>query len=61
MSPEGYLPRDLYDLDSSKYGDAADLKACIASMHAHGIKVLCDAVLNHRCAHHQDETGTWNK
>lgn len=28
--------------------------------HEVGIKVLGDAVLNHRCAHYQNENGVWN-
>lgn len=31
---QGYLPRDLYDLNS-KFGSEADLRECIASMHEH--------------------------
>lgn len=60
VSPEGYLPRDLYDLDNSKYGNLSELRDTIAAFHENGVKVLADAVLNHRCAHFQDQDGTWN-
>lgn len=115
---QGYMPGDLYNLNS-KYGSEAQLIGCVRALQAHGIKVralkggggvggargqncplaLCplflqlhcacplalelaadtrippfmehllpfptqvlgDAVLNHRCAQHQDENGVWNK
>uniref|UniRef100_A0A7S1T2P7 alpha-amylase n=1 Tax=Tetraselmis chuii TaxID=63592 RepID=A0A7S1T2P7_9CHLO len=60
VSPEGYLPRDLYSLNSN-YGSLDSLRSCIKALQGHGIKVLGDAVLNHRCAHFQDSNGVWNK
>lgn len=60
VSPQGYMPRDLYSLDS-KYGNEKDLKALIQRFQSKGVKVLGDAVLNHRCASEQDEGGIWNK
>jgi len=45
-------PRDLYNLNSS-YGGEDALKDCVSALQAAGLKVLCDAVLNHRCAHSQ--------
>ena len=45
-------PRDLYNLNSS-YGSEDALRRCVTALQASGLKVLCDAVLNHRCAHHQ--------
>lgn len=60
VSPQGYMPRDLYSLDS-KYGSEKDLKALIQRFQSKGVKVLGDAVLNHRCASEQDEAGIWNK
>ncbi len=59
VSPQGYMPTDLYDLDS-KYGTEAELRECLAALKAAGLKTLADAVLNHRCAARQDESGTWN-
>lgn len=44
---QGYLPRDLYQLDSA-YGSEADLRELIQECHNHNIKVIADIVINHR-------------
>ncbi|KAL2349294.1 hypothetical protein Fmac_003294 [Flemingia macrophylla] len=59
VSPEGYMPKDLYNL-SSRYGNIDELKDLVKRFHEVGIKVLGDAVLNHRCAHYQNRNGVWN-
>ncbi|XP_058764076.1 alpha-amylase 3, chloroplastic [Vicia villosa] len=59
VSPEGYMPRDLYNLDS-RYGTIDELKDVVKTFHKVGIKVLGDAVLNHRCAQKQNQNGVWN-
>ncbi|GAU37541.1 hypothetical protein TSUD_369890 [Trifolium subterraneum] len=59
VSPEGYMPRDLYDLNS-RYGTIDELKDVVKTFHKFGIKVLGDAVLNHRCAQHKNQNGVWN-
>ncbi|KAI3846543.1 hypothetical protein MKX03_008225 [Papaver bracteatum] len=59
VSPEGYMPKDLYNLNS-RYGNIEDLKVLVKKFHEVGIKVLGDVVLNHRCAHHQNQNGIWN-
>nr|XP_009412382.1 PREDICTED: alpha-amylase 3, chloroplastic [Musa acuminata subsp. malaccensis] len=59
VSPEGYMPKDLYNLNS-RYGSLEELKDLVNSFHEVGIKVLGDAVLNHRCAHFQNKNGIWN-
>ncbi|XP_068651222.1 alpha-amylase 3, chloroplastic-like isoform X2 [Aristolochia californica] len=59
VSPEGYMPRDLYNL-SSRYGSMEQLKSLVNRLHEEGIKVLGDVVLNHRCAHYQNQNGVWN-
>ena len=41
--PQGYLPGDLYNLNS-KYGSEAELIGCVKALQNHGIKVLGDAV-----------------
>ncbi|XP_061338783.1 alpha-amylase 3, chloroplastic-like isoform X2 [Gastrolobium bilobum] len=59
VSPEGYMPKDLYNLNS-RYGNIDELKDLVKSLHEVGIKALGDAVLNHRCAHYQNQNGIWN-
>ena len=60
VSAQGYLPRDLYKLDSS-YGSEAELRSLVRAMHDRGLKAIADIVINHRCAHSQDEQGRWNR
>ncbi|XP_043724818.1 alpha-amylase 3, chloroplastic-like isoform X2 [Telopea speciosissima] len=59
VSPEGYMPKDLYNLNS-RYGNMEELKILVKSFHEVGIKVLGDVVLNHRCAQYQNKNGVWN-
>ncbi|CAN1196917.1 Alpha-amylase 3, chloroplastic [Linum perenne] len=59
VSPEGYMPRDLYNLNS-RYGNVDELKDLVGRLHKSGLKVLGDAVLNHRCAQYQNQNGIWN-
>ncbi len=60
VSPQGYLPRDLYKLDSA-YGTEESLRQLISAMHQLGIKACADIVINHRCASYQGPDGKWNK
>lgn len=46
-SNEGYLPRELYDVNTP-YGTQAQLQSCINTLHANGVKALADIVINHR-------------
>nr|GLL39160.1 uncharacterized protein LOC109189197 [Ipomoea trifida] len=59
VAPQGYMPSDLYNLNSA-YGSVDDLKHCIEEMHNQDLLALGDVVLNHRCAHKQSPNGVWN-
>jgi len=60
VSPQGYLPTDLYNLNS-QYGSEGELRACLRTMHDADLKVIADIVINHRCAAAQSDDGKWNK
>ncbi|KAK7321694.1 hypothetical protein VNO77_32567 [Canavalia gladiata] len=55
--PQGYLPKRLYDLDTSKYGNKAELKSLIAAFGERGVKSIADIVINHRTAERLDNRG----
>nr|GMD22868.1 alpha-amylase 3, chloroplastic [Ipomoea batatas]GMD24222.1 alpha-amylase 3, chloroplastic [Ipomoea batatas] len=59
VSPEGYMPKDLYNLNS-RYGTIDELKVIVKRFHEVGIQVLGDVVLNHRCASFRNQNGVWN-
>lgn len=52
---QGYLPTDLYNLNS-QYGSEGELRACLRTMHDADLKVIADIVINHRCAAAQVQT-----
>ena len=60
VSKQGYLPTDLYDLNSF-YGSEDELRSCVARMREYNITPVADIVINHRCAEAQDDAGRWNK
>jgi alpha-amylase len=60
VSPQGYLPRDLYELNCA-YGSEKELRELISVYHEYNIKVCADIVVNHRCAHQLGPDGKWNK
>ena len=60
VSPQGYMPCDLYDLDGSYYGSEAELRRLVAALRARGIKPVADVVLNHRCASARGPEGVYN-
>ncbi|KAM1039903.1 hypothetical protein ACFX2I_029151 [Malus domestica] len=59
VSPQGYMPRDLYNMNS-RYGNIDELNETVKTFHDASLKVLGDAVLNHRCAEYQNQNGVWN-
>ena len=56
---QGYLPGQLYKLDSL-YGNEAELKELLVALKEAGLVPVADIVINHRCADQQDEHGVWN-
>eukprot|EP00201_Polytomella_parva_P006777 CAMPEP_0175085634 /NCGR_PEP_ID=MMETSP0052_2-20121109/28778_1 /TAXON_ID=51329 ORGANISM="Polytomella parva, Strain SAG 63-3" /NCGR_SAMPLE_ID=MMETSP0052_2 /ASSEMBLY_ACC=CAM_ASM_000194 /LENGTH=746 /DNA_ID=CAMNT_0016357679 /DNA_START=151 /DNA_END=2387 /DNA_ORIENTATION=- len=60
VSPQGYLPKDLYCLDSA-YGSESELRQLISLCHQLNVKAIADIVINHRCASHQGHDHKWNK
>lgn len=59
VSPQGYLPLNLYDLNS-EYGNEESLISCIKAYKDKNITVLGDIVINHRCAEFQNHEGIYN-
>ena len=59
VSDQGYLPRDLYNLNSF-YGNVDDLRRCVTAMKQHDVCPVADIVINHRCADKQGDDGRWN-
>lgn len=52
VSPQGYLPCDIYNLNSA-YGGEGELRELLYELHDHELKAIADIVINHRCAHFQ--------
>lgn len=47
---QGYMPGQLFNLNSS-YGSKDDLLKLLQALKYHGVKSVCDIVINHRSAH----------
>eukprot|EP00899_Mesostigma_viride_P008546 jgi/Mesvir1/17693/Mv07873-RA.1 len=59
VSREGYLPSQLYNLNSN-YGNGDQLKSLINALHDNKVRAVCDIVINHRCGDKQDSRGVWS-
>ncbi|KAL0051267.1 hypothetical protein WJX82_004481 [Trebouxia sp. C0006] len=59
VADQGYLPGQLYNLDS-KYGNKEQLQELCKELKAAGIVPLADIVINHRCADEKGEDGVYN-
>jgi len=59
VSDQGYLPSDLYNLNSF-YGSEGELRGCIQALKDVGVCPVADIVINHRCAEGQSGDGRWN-
>lgn len=59
VTPQGYMPLDLYDFDS-EYGSKEALLECIDVFKNKDIDVYADVVLSHRCACRPNERGVYN-
>lgn len=60
FSREGYLPQDLYSLDSS-YGSHLELNALLQKMNQHKVRTMADIVINHRVGTTQGHGGAYNR
>ncbi|GKD48762.1 probable alpha-amylase 2 [Tanacetum coccineum] len=60
FSPEGYLPQNLYSLNSS-YGSESLLKALLNKMKQYNIRPMADIVINHRVGTTQGHGGMYNR
>ncbi|CAA7403540.1 unnamed protein product [Spirodela intermedia] len=60
LSPEGYLPQNLYSLDSS-YGSENLLRTLVQKLHHHNIRAMADIVINHRVGTTKGKGGAYNR
>lgn len=56
----GYLPRDLYCLNSA-YGSEGELRSLLQRMREHGVHAMADIVINHRVGSTQGVGGIYNR
>ncbi|CAH9087024.1 unnamed protein product [Cuscuta europaea] len=60
FSPEGYLPQNLYNLNSA-YGSEHLLKALLYKMKQYKVRPMADIVINHRVGTTQGNGGRYNR
>lgn len=56
----GYLPQNLYSLDSS-YGSDYQLRSLIQKMQQHRVRAMADIVINHRVGTARGHGGSYNR
>ncbi|XP_066347137.1 probable alpha-amylase 2 isoform X2 [Miscanthus floridulus] len=60
LSREGYLPQNLYCLDSC-YGSLHELKLLLHKMSEHNVRAMADVVINHRIGTTKGSNGMYNR
>lgn len=60
VSREGYLPSELYNLNTP-YGSTEELKQLCTALKDAGVRPVADIVINHRSAGKQGPDGRWNQ
>ncbi|CAM6110423.1 unnamed protein product [Calypogeia fissa] len=60
LAPEGYLPRDLYSLNTV-YGSEGELKTLVHTIKQHNMKPMADIVINHRIGSCRGIGGIYNR
>ncbi|MCO5610370.1 hypothetical protein L7F22_064606 [Adiantum nelumboides] len=60
LAPQGYLPKDLYCLDSD-YGTESELRNVLQVINAKGLRAMADIVINHRVGNRQGAGGYYNR
>ncbi|KAE8682128.1 putative alpha-amylase 2 [Hibiscus syriacus] len=60
FSPEGYLPQNLYSLNSA-YGSEQLLKALLQKLKQYKVRAMADIVINHRIGTTKGHGGMYNR
>uniref|UniRef100_A0A2N9FLH0 Alpha-amylase n=1 Tax=Fagus sylvatica TaxID=28930 RepID=A0A2N9FLH0_FAGSY len=60
FAPEGYVPQNLYSLNSS-YGSEHQLRTLLQKMKQYKVRAMADIVINHRCGTTQGHGGMYNR
>lgn len=60
LAPQGYLPRDLYSLNTS-YGSEEELRSLLSLLRGVEVEAVLDVVINHRVGSAKGEGGRWNR
>ncbi|XP_009106267.1 probable alpha-amylase 2 [Brassica rapa] len=60
LAPEGYLPQDLYSLNSA-YGSEHLLKSLLGKMKLYKVRAMADIVINHRIGTTRGHGGMYNR